>query len=163
MQQLNLPAYDHKLKHSAEKSFIYDIIRRKYVALTPEEWVRQHMIHYLILNRQYPKSLLAVERGLSYNQLAKRTDVCLYGNNALPLMLIECKASHVAISSATVQQAIVYNKTLKANYLVLTNGLNHFCWEVNRHTGHLKPLSEIPLYHQLKSGKDYSKAEEGND
>jgi hypothetical protein len=146
MQQLNLPAFDYKLKHSPERSLIFDGIRRKYVALTPEEWVRQHFIHYLITYLQYPKSLLAIERGTTYNQLAKRTDLCVYGTHGRPVMLVECKAAQVPITAATIKQASVYNQNIKARYVVLTNGLLHYCWEVDFANAQYKALQQIPSF-----------------
>ncbi|GEO04702.1 hypothetical protein AAE02nite_23660 [Adhaeribacter aerolatus] len=150
MQQLNLPAYDYKIKHSAGSSLIFDFIRRKYVTLTPEEWVRQHFINFLVRHLQYPKSLLAIERGTTYNQLAKRTDLCVYGTSGHPVMLVECKAAGVTISAATVKQASVYNQQIRARYVVLTNGLQHYCWEVNFQTKEYKPLEIIPPFSELE-------------
>ncbi|MGV3586604.1 MAG: type I restriction enzyme HsdR N-terminal domain-containing protein [Adhaeribacter sp.] len=151
MQQLNLPAYDYKLKRAAGTSLIFDAIRRKYVTLTPEEWVRQHFIHYLMAYLHYPKSLLAIERGTTYNQLAKRTDLCVYGTNGRPVMLVECKAAQIPISAATVKQASVYNQQVKARYVVITNGLEHYCWEVDFATRQYSPLSQIPLFTTLEN------------
>jgi len=152
MLQLNLPAYEYKLKKSADNQLIFDFIRRKYVPLTPEEWVRQHFMNYLVSHLHYPKSLLAVERGTVYNQLAKRTDVCVYGSHGKPLMLVECKAAQVAITAATVKQASVYNQKLRARYVVLTNGLEHFCWEVDFANSQYLPLNQVPDYLALTAG-----------
>jgi hypothetical protein len=149
MLLLNLPAYDYKLKHSGDNTWIFDAIRRKYVTLTPEEWVRQHFIHYLVVHLQYPKSLLAIERGTVYNQLGKRTDICVYSASGRPLMLIECKAASVPISTATVKQASMYNKMLQATYVVITNGLAHYCWQVDFKTAQNRPLTTIPAYSEL--------------
>jgi hypothetical protein len=150
MLQLNLPAFDYKLKQSPEKSLIFDGIRRKFVTLTPEEWVRQHFIHYLVSYLQYPKSLLAIERGTSYNHLAKRPDLCVYGPNGRPVMLVECKAAQVPITAATVKQASVYNQNIKARYVVLTNGLEHYCWEVDFGSSTYNALQQIPAYPDLE-------------
>ena len=149
MLPLNLPAFEYKLKQSPEKSLIFDGIRRKYVALTPEEWVRQHFIHYLVNYLQYPKSLLAIERGTTYNQLAKRTDLCVYGTNGQPVMLVECKAAQVPITAATIKQASAYNQKIRARYVVLTNGLEHYCWEVNFDQAQYTALHEIPAFPDL--------------
>lgn len=149
MQHLNLPAYDYKLKQSAEQTQIFDSIRRKYVVLTPEEWVRQHFINYLIKHLHYPKGLFSVERGTTYHSLAKRTDICVYDINRQPLLLVECKATHVAISPEVIKQATLYNKTLKARLVVLSNGIEHFCWQVDFANAHIQPLNHIPDYREL--------------
>ena len=148
MQQLNLPAYDYKLKRSGEQTRIFDFIRRKYVALTPEEWVRQHFIHYLISHLHYPKGLISVERGVTYNTLAKRSDICIYDTNRQPLLLAECKATEVAITAEVVKQVTMYNKTLAAQLVVLTNGIEHYCWRVLDQT-RVEPLNHIPDYREL--------------
>jgi len=148
MLQLNLPAYSYKLKQSAEQTQIFDLIRRKYVALTPEEWVRQHFINYLVTHLHYPKGLISVERGVTYNTLAKRTDICVYDINRQPLLLVECKATEIAITAEVVKQVTLYNKTLAARLVVLTNGINHFCWQVINKV-HIQPLDRIPDYREL--------------
>lgn len=149
MQHLNLPAFTYKLKQSAEQSLIFDLVRRKYVALTPEEWVRQHFLNYLINHLHYPKSLIAVERGTTYHQLAKRTDLCVYGPDRRALLLVECKATSVPVTPEVVKQATLYNKTLQARFVVLTNGLEHYCWEVDTQASLNRPLDRIPDYHEL--------------
>lgn len=146
MVQLNLPAYSYKIKESEGKTFIFDEIRKKWLVLTPEEWVRQHMLHYLHRHRQYPLALMSIERGTTYNRLQKRTDICVYSSAGAPLLLVECKAPHVPITAVTLQQAAVYNQTLKADYLLLTNGLEHFCWRVGEDGISLQPLPEVPAY-----------------
>jgi hypothetical protein len=149
MQALNLPAYDCKLKHSDGISFIFDPIRKKFVQLTPEEWVRQHFLHYLTLHLHYPKSLISMEKGLKYNSLQKRTDLCVYSQEGLPLVLIECKSAEVTISAETVKQASVYNQTIKAPYIMLTNGVQHYCWKVDFATQQFQTLAQIPAFHEL--------------
>ena len=148
MRQLNLPSYDYKLRQSAEQTQIFDFIRRKYVVLTPEEWVRQHFINYLISHLHYPKGLVSVERGVTYNTLAKRTDICIYDTDRRPLLLVECKATDVAITAEVIKQATLYNKTLAARLVVLTNGIDHFCWQVQDQI-HIQPLDHIPDYREL--------------
>lgn len=146
MQHLNLPAYDCKLKHSVEQTFIFDSVRRKFVILTPEEWVRQHVVNYLVQHLSYPKSLIAIERGTRYNQLAKRTDLCVYQISGKPFLLAECKAPDVPISDSVIKQTTTYNKTVGARFVLLTNGITHFCWEVDFSTGINKPLDGFPTY-----------------
>ncbi len=149
MQALNLPAYEYKLKHSAGNSFIFDPVRKKFVLLTPEEWVRQHFLHYLTEHLAYPRSLISIERGLQYNRLQKRTDLRVYASTGEPLVLIECKAVSVAISAATVKQAVVYNQTIRAPYIMLTNGQEHYCWKVDFATASYEVLNEIPAFGSL--------------
>ena len=148
MLHLNLPAYEYKLKQSGEQTQIFDLIRRKYVALTPEEWVRQHFINYLTQHLHYPKGLISVERGVAYNTLTKRTDICVYDVNRQPLLLVECKATEVAITAEVIKQVTIYNKTLAARLVVLTNGIDHFCWQILDQS-RIQPLTNIPDYLEL--------------
>ena len=145
MDALNLPPFDYKITKSGANSLIFDIIRRKHVVLTPEEWVRQHVVHYLINTLAYPKSLLSVERGADYNKLQKRSDLCVYNTAGKPHLLVECKATHIPITQEVIKQVSIYNQTLQAPYLVITNGLQHFCWHVNFETRQFLPLQEIPV------------------
>ncbi len=146
MDTLNLPPFEYKLKQSESNSLIFDALRRKYVPLTPEEWVRQHFLHYLLNQLRYPKSLISVERGTTYNRLQKRTDICIYNNLGQPHLLVECKAAYVPITQEVVKQVSTYNQVLQAKYVAITNGLQHFCWEVDFETRKYTPLQEIPLY-----------------
>ncbi|WP_350356603.1 type I restriction enzyme HsdR N-terminal domain-containing protein [Hymenobacter canadensis] len=125
---------------------IWDILRRKQVVLTPEEWVRQHVVHYLISHRGYPKGLLSLERGLHYNQRRKRTDLVALDATGQPLLLVECKAPSVPITAAVAQQAATYNQTVGAPLLLLTNGLQHFCWRVDFLARTNERLVEVPRY-----------------
>lgn len=146
MEMLNLPPFDYKIKHSDANTMIFDVLRRKYVTLTPEEWVRQHFIHYLITTLRYPKSLLSIERGAIYNKLQKRIDLCVYDQSGKPHLLVECKAAHIPITAEVVKQVSVYNQVHQARYVVITNGLQHFCWEVDFTAKSYKPLQEIPAF-----------------
>ena len=146
MQALNLPPFEYKLTQSGESLLIWDVLRRKHVALTPEEWVRQHVIHFLITHRGYPRGLLCAERGHRYNQRQKRTDLCALGPAGEPLLLVECKAPSVPITAAVAQQAAVYNQTIGAPLLLLTNGLQHFCWRVDFTQRTNERLTEVPLF-----------------
>ena len=125
---LNFPEARLKLKETNGKTFVLDLIRKKWLQLTPEEWVRQHMINYLINNKSYPASLFSLEAGLTYNGLKKRSDILVYGINRKPLLLVECKSTSVAINQQVVEQVSVYNTALGAAYLCVTNGLKHYCW-----------------------------------
>jgi hypothetical protein len=142
MIQLNLPTFDCKLTKIEGKPYIFDQIRRKYVALSPEEWVRQHILNWLIVVHQYPKSLIKSESGLQVNRLSKRTDIVVYDRAAKPFLLVECKAPHILLSDDTFGQAVNYNKTLNAPFILLTNGIEHLSFEVVNCT--IQPVSNLP-------------------
>lgn len=144
MQTLNLPEIELKIREKEANYEIFDIIRKKYVFLTPEEWVRQHFVHYLISHLKYPKSLIKVETGLKYNQLTKRSDILAYSSEAKPFLLVECKSFKVKINKTALEQAAVYNKNIDAPYLVLTNGIKHYCW--TKDGGNYSVMNEIPPY-----------------
>ena len=146
MQALNLPPFEYKVTKSGSNSLIWDVLRRKNVVLTPEEWVRQHIVHYLIDHLGYPRSLLSLERGHAYNQRQKRTDLCAFTSSGQPLLLVECKAATVPITAAVAHQAATYNQTIGAPLLLLTNGLQHYCWRVDFEQRRNEPLPEIPDY-----------------
>jgi len=146
MVTLNLPAFDYVLKKEAGKVFILDIIRKKYLVLTPEEWVRQHFVHYLITDLRYPKALIKVEGGLSFNRLQKRSDIVVFNRDGNPWMVIECKAPDQKLSQRTLHQASVYNHSLQAKYLTVTNGMIHICCEVDWATQKTLVLDAMPAY-----------------
>ena len=147
MQALDLPPFEAKLTQSAtNQPLIWDGLRRKHVVLTPEEWVRQHVVNYLLHHRGYPRGLLALERGLRYNQRQKRTDLLALNAEGQPLLLVECKAPAVAIDAAVARQATTYNPTVGAPRLLLTNGLVHYCWRVDFESRTNERLDEIPTY-----------------
>jgi len=127
MYKLNLPAIDPKIRKEAGKVWIFDIIRKKYIVLTPEEWVRQHFIHFLIQELKYPKSLFKVESGLSFNTIQKRSDIVVHDRTGKPWMLIECKSPGIKLSQKAFNQIAVYNMTIGANFLAVTNGMVHYC------------------------------------
>ncbi|MES2619155.1 MAG: type I restriction enzyme HsdR N-terminal domain-containing protein [Bacteroidota bacterium] len=127
--QLNFKAYNFTIKKDKDNARIFDIVRKKYVVLTPEEWVRQHVIHYLIEEKGYGEGLIAVEKAVKYNNLSKRFDVYVANNDGSPHILVECKAPSVKLSNATLQQAGMYLKELKARYVFITNGIQHLMME----------------------------------
>jgi len=129
---------------------IFDRIRRKYIALTPEELVRQHLINFLITEKNYPASLISVETPIKSARLKKRSDLLISNCNGLPLMLAECKAPDVAITNKVFEQISVYNLTIQAPYLLVTNGVNHFCLTSATKTAPAAFLNEIPEYEELK-------------
>jgi len=153
MYKLNLPEFDFKLKKAEGKVWIFDGIRKKYIVLTPEEWVRQHFIHYLIAEKKYPRTLIKVEGGLIYNQLQKRTDIVVFNRLAQPWMIVECKSPALAVSTSTFTQASVYNSTLKAEYLTVTNGLVNRCAEINWQERKITLLENLPAFPDMEDEK----------
>lgn len=144
MQQLNLPPVKVDIRSIDGKYQIFDGIRKKYLILTPEEWVRQHIIHYLLDHHNYSKGLINVEGGMKYNNLLKRTDVLVYDNRGKPYLLIECKSFEITLNNKTVEQAAVYNKKIKAPYLMITNGLQHYCCQLNTRKNRYEKYNDIP-------------------
>lgn len=141
---VNFPNADLKLRQTDAVTQVWDIGRKKWLILTPEEWVRQHLLHYLVFHLNYPLSLLAAEQKVKYNQRNKRYDLLIYHSNGKPLLLAECKAPGVKINQVVMDQAAVYNKIIKAPYVCLSNGLQHFC--VFYHENNFTFLNEIPTY-----------------
>ncbi len=142
--QLNFKVYKFNLKNQNGNAQIFDIIRKKYVALTPEEWVRQHVIWYLKEELNISKGLIAVEKELKYNNLTKRFDLVVMNPLAEPLLLVECKAPSEAINQSTVQQAGIYLKTIKAPYVMLTNGLTHIYLQLNTENKQYEFIKDLP-------------------
>ena len=149
MWQLNLPAYNFRIIKKNEKPFIFDDLRKKFVALTPEEWVRQHFIRFLINVQHYPASLIAIEKQLVINGLKKRCDAVVYSRNAEPLMIIEFKATTVSIAQQTFDQAAVYNSKLKVDYFIISNGLKHYCCRLDKNVLQYNFLDDIPDFDSL--------------
>lgn len=134
MNSLSLPAFAYKVKRQKDTIFIFDVIRKKYVVLTPEEWVRQHVIHYLIEQRNYPSVSVAVEREIDLYGLRRRFDLVCYNRQGTPFLIVECKAPSVALSQKVFDQVFGYNLSLAAPYVAITNGITHYCgcWDANR-------------------------------
>jgi hypothetical protein len=153
MIKLNLPQFDIKIQDKDGKSEIFDIIRKKYIMLTPEEWVRQHFLHLLINHYKYPKSLIKIESGLKYNQLQKRSDIVVYDREGKPFLIVECKSTDVALSQKTFEQITTYNFTLKSRYIVLTNGLQHFCCSIDHEKGGYEFMKDLPPYGEIPNNK----------
>lgn len=127
LPQLNLPHFDAQLLEKQGKLWIFDSLRKKHLVLTPEEWVRQHWNNFLITQLKFPKGLFALEKGLLYNKLVKRTDLVVWDKSGKPYLLIECKAPKVKLTQKTIEQACMYHKQLKSPFLVISNGLQHIC------------------------------------
>ena len=148
MTALNLPAYDAKVKKSGGKVWIFDGVRKKFVVLTPEEWVRQHFVSYLIHQQLYPKSLFRIEGSLSYNTLQKRSDILVYDRSGKPWMLIECKSPTIKLSQKAFNQVAIYNMTVGARYLAVTNGMVHYCCVAPKTGEEGKFLDDFPDFEQ---------------
>lgn len=150
MVQLNFPAYDFRFKNSENRCAIFDVIRKKFVVLTPEEWVRQHVVRFMLTEKKFPKSLINVEKLLTLNGLTKRYDVVGYNPNGSIRVLVECKAPHVKISQHTFDQIARYNMTLQSEFLMVTNGYNHYFCSVDFENRRYLFLPELPEYTPYK-------------
>ena len=146
MQKLNFPTYNFRFKNSENKAVIFDEIRKKFIFLTPEEWVRQHVIQFLLQEKKYPKSLLNVEKTLKINGLTKRYDILIYQPNGSIFLLVECKSPQIKISQNTFDQIARYNLTLKAQFLMVTNGLNHYFCKMDFENEKYIFLNELPTF-----------------
>jgi predicted type IV restriction endonuclease len=149
MLSLNLPAFDTKINVRDGKSEIFDAIRRRYVALTPEEWVRQHFVHFLIAHKGYPQGLLANEVTIKLNNTTKRCDTVLYSRDLSARMIIEYKAPHIEITQAVFDQITRYNMVLKVDYLIVSNGMQHYCCKIDYERNSYSFLHDIPDYKAL--------------
>jgi hypothetical protein len=151
MQQLNLPLLNARIREGETgKREIFDEIRKKYVRLTPEEWVRQHFLNYMINHLGYPASLIVVEAAILCNGMKKRFDILTYNSNGHPNLVVECKAPLVEITQAVFDQVAMYNMTLSVEYLVVTNGLAHYACKINHDSKTYAFLKDMPTYALLK-------------
>lgn len=146
MVKLDLPGFNYQIRKAEGKIWIFDIIRKKQIVLTPEEWVRQHIIHFFINELKYPKSLIKIESGLTYNQLQKRSDVVVFNREGKPWLLMECKSPDIKLNQNTVMQAAVYNNDVKAKYIAVSNGMQHVCYEVKQNVSDIELLKNFPEY-----------------
>lgn len=149
MLQLNLPSAALKITRKENRDYVFDTLRKKYVALTPEEWVRQNFVHFLIRYKNYPVGLLANEVQISLNSTRKRCDTVLYNRNLTARMIIEYKAPSVNITQEVFNQITRYNIVLKVDYLIVTNGINHYCCRVDYRNNSYSFLRDIPEYSEL--------------
>lgn len=149
MFALNLPKADIKISLRQGKRYVFDALRKRYVALTPEEWVRQHFVHFLIAYKGYPDALLANEISLQLNGTTKRCDTVLYDRTLHPRMIIEYKARHVDITQKVFDQISRYNMALHVDYLVVSNGLQHYCCRMDYPSRTYRFLPDIPSYSDL--------------
>lgn len=146
MQKLNFPTYSFRFKSKENKISIFDCIRKKFIVLQPEEWVRQHCLHYLITEKNYPESLINVEKELIINGLKKRYDIVIFKPDGTIHLIVECKAPEIKISQATFDQIAQYNMALQADYLMVTNGLNHYYCQMDFENERYNFLRDIPNY-----------------
>jgi hypothetical protein len=146
MQKLNFPFYTFRFKNSENKVSIFDEIRKKFIILTPEEWVRQHVVQFLLDEKKYPKSLINVEKVLKVNGLRKRYDVVVFNSDGSIFILIECKAPEIKISQATFDQIARYNMTMNSEFLMVTNGLNHYFCQMDFENEKYTFLENLPNY-----------------
>jgi len=146
MQQLSFPTYEFRFKNSKNKIHIFDEIRKKFILLQPEEWVRQHVVKYLMIQKKYPKSLINVEKVLTVNGLKKRYDVIVYKSDGSIELIVECKAPTIPISQHTFDQIARYNSALNGTFLMVTNGLQHYYCKMDYQEEKYIFLKEIPPY-----------------
>ena len=146
MEKLNLPEYDFRTKTEDGKPWIFDKIRKKFVVLTPEEWVRQNFIQYLKTEKKYPETLMAVEKQIMVNHNQRRFDLLIYSRNGQPFLIAEFKAPGVKISQETFDQVVRYNMALRVERVVVSNGLQHFACEIDYSKNSFSYLAEIPAF-----------------
>jgi len=149
MQALNLPKYEFNLIQVGNKNKIFDPIRKAYFVLTPEEWVRQHFIKFLIEEKGFPAGLMAIEKEMVLHQMKKRMDMLCYSRKGVPLLMVECKAPDVTITQKAFDQIGRYNITQRLPYLIVTNGMNHYCAKIDFTAGKYEFLKNIPSYDDL--------------
>ena len=146
MQKLNFPEYSFRFKNSENKVLIFDEIRKKFVVLTPEEWVRQHVVKFLLEEKKYPKSYINVEKNIKINGLTKRYDIVVFNPDGSIFLLVECKAPEVSITQNVFDQIARYNLKLNAQYLMVTNGLNNYFCQMDFENEKYIFLKELPLF-----------------
>ncbi len=149
MHRLNLPTYSLTVKSEAGRKYIFDPVRKKYIALSPEEWVRQNFIQFLVRDRSYPLSLITVEQEFLFNRMRKRTDILVYRRTGKPVLLVECKSPDVKITRAVFDQIGLYNLSYRLPWLIVTNGLQHFCCRLDETAGKYVFTDSIPSWSEL--------------
>ncbi len=149
MQRLNLPTYSFNIKSETGRDLIFDSFRSRWVTLTPEEWVRQNFAEYLVMDQEYPRSLLLLEQTITLNNLTRRCDIVAYSRSGAPLLLVECKSPDIVLSQKVFDQIARYNLVLGVRLLIVTNGLDHFCIQADPDAQKFSFLQEIPSYPAL--------------
>ncbi len=151
MKQLNLPEYSFTITEDGEKARIFDAIRKKHVALTPEEWVRQNFIRYLINDLGFSPGLIRVESLFRFNGLERRTDILAHNRKGVPVLVVECKAPEVKLDEQVFDQIVCYNMNLLVPFMVVTNGLTHYCSAYDHKAGNYTFMDYIPYYNDLQN------------
>ncbi len=146
MQKLNFPDFEFKVVKENGQIKIFDVVRKKYIVLTPEEWVRQHILHFFILEKKIPKGLIAVEKEIKYNGLSKRFDILVYTKATHPFIMVECKAPDVEILQSVFDQVAVYNKSFVADYIMVSNGLKHFICGYDSEKKTYEFIKDFPVF-----------------
>ena len=144
MLVINYPEPGFRIKKEYDKDMLFDPLRKKWLLLTPEEWVRQNFVQYLIQVKNYPASLIALEKEIWLGELKKRFDILIYNNNHQPWMIVECKSGSIALNDETLQQALRYNISVPVEFLLITNGHYSFGWQ--KRAGQLHNISEVPAW-----------------
>ncbi len=154
MQQLNLPPASLSLRQGDKgHTEVYDVLRSKWVVMTPEEYVRQSFVHYMVGSLGFSPHRMAVEVGIHLNSTLRRVDVLVYDDFSRPLVIVEFKAPNIKITQRTFDQIVRYNMVIRAPYLIVSNGLRHYCCKVDMTTGGYEYLSRLPLYGEIKGGQ----------
>jgi hypothetical protein len=151
LKQLNLPEYSFRIRGKEGSETIFDLLRKKYVKLTPEEWVRQNFVQYLIHEGKYPPGLIGIEVMSGFNKLRKRVDILIHNRAGEPVMIVECKAPDVKIDDTVFDQVVCYNMGFKVPYLVITNGIDHYACKIDHEQNKYDFLLVIPLYADISS------------
>ena len=146
MVDLNIPEQKISFKKTKSKTYIFDLIRKKYLLLTPEEWVRQNLISYFIYDLKYPKGLIKTESSLKYNNLNKRSDILILNRDLSNFMVVECKSYKIKLNKSHINQSAVYNKVYKSRYLMVSNGINHIVCKYDWNNNSFEFKKSIPNY-----------------
>jgi hypothetical protein len=150
VKELNLPAYSFKIRRNENgQNIIFDPARKKFVVLTPEEWVRQHFVRYMIDKKGYPEGLIGVEVVFKLNELTRRADILVYNRTGNPVLIVECKAPEIKINNKVFDQIVSYNIRFRLDYIIVTNGLDHYACKTDWEAGTYSFLKEIPDYHSI--------------
>jgi hypothetical protein len=149
LKELNLPQYSFKISGKEDGDMILDTIRRRFVKLTPEEWVRQNFIQYLVNEGKYPAGLIGVEIAINLNRLKRRVDILVHNRSGVPVMIVECKAPDISLNDKVFDQIVVYNLGLKVPYIIVTNGMDHYACKIDFKENRYDFLNVIPLFEDL--------------
>lgn len=141
--KLKYPPFDVRLKKNGVQTYIFDFIRKKWLVLTPEEWVRQHLLNYLVIEKKIPVSIISIEKELILNDLKKRYDVVVFDRQLKPYLIVECKAPYIELNNQVTSQALHYNLTLKAKLLMITNGVSDLVFDADNR------ITELPNYEKF--------------